>query len=330
MNILVAGGAGYIGSHTVLELIKNGHNPVIYDAFLTSTDKNLKAIAALVGKEITVIKGDVFETELIKQTITDENVEAIIHFAAYKKAGESVTDPEKYYINNVVGMVNLLSAVRETGINKVVFSSSSSVYGNCDDLPIKEDSKFAPVSPYGESKMIGEMLLRDYFTAYGLSSISLRYFNAAGADESGVIGEEVESTANIIPLIMENLCGRRDNFVLFGDKFNTADGTQERDYIHVTDLAKGHVKALEKLQNTKGCFAYNLGSGVPTSNKKLVELSEKISGRRLNYSIGDPRAGDPERVYADPSLGEEELNWKAEKSIEDIIETAWNWHSNQS
>jgi len=217
--------------------------------------------------------------------------------------------------------------MKESGVKKIVFSSSCSIFGNPEKLPISENLFPNPISPYGKSKLMVEYMLKDYFIAYGISSVALRYFNAAGAHESAKIGEEVKSTGNIIPLIMENLLERRTGFTLFGDKFNTKDGTQERDYVHVSDLAIAHIKALEKLEDSNGFHFYNLGTEVPVSNKKLIELSEEASGKKLIYTVSEPRAGDPDFVYADPKKANIELGWTPKYGIEEIIKTAWNWHS---
>ena len=327
MKILVTGGAGYIGSHTVLELLRSGHSVVVYDSLEKSTLDNLTKIRELTGTEIPFVKGNILDKDLFSKTLQDHKPEAIMHFAAYKNAGESVEKPSEYYQNNVVGSKIILDAMLDNGINKVIFSSTCAVYGNPEELPVTEKTPLDPISPYGKSKLMVERMLNDYQSAYGLNSVALRYFNAAGADESGDIGEETSSTANIIPLIIENLLGNRDEFLLFGDQFDTADGTQERDYIHVTDLARAHVKALDYLSDKDGYHFFNLGTGVPTSNKTLIELGEKVSGMKLKYNVISPREGDPEKIYAGPSKSEKELGWKAEFDIEDIIKTAWKWHS---
>ena len=326
MKILVTGGAGYIGSHTVLELLNAGHDVCVFDSLEKSTLKNLDEIKLMTRKEITFVKGDLLSYDL-SALLRESSPDVIIHFAGYKNAGESFKEPSKYHRTNVHGTFVLLEAMRECKVNKIVFSSSCAIYGNPEKLPISEELLPNPISAYGKSKLMVEFMLKDYEIAYGISSVALRYFNAAGAHESAKIGEEVKATGNIIPLIMENLLGRKIGFTLFGDKFNTQDGTQERDYVHVTDLAIGHLKALEKLQNSKGFFFYNLGTGTPVSNKKLIELSENVSGKKLNYAVSEPRAGDPEFVFADPSKANNELGWTPKYSIEEIIKTAWNWHS---
>ena len=330
MKVLVVGGAGYIGSHTVFELIKSGFTVGVYDSLETSTKKNLDKVAELTNTEIDFTEGNILDKEKFEQAVTDFEPEAVIHFAAYKNAGESVEKPDKYYKNNVVGALNVLNVLKNHNINKFIFSSSSAVYGDQpSQLPYTEKTLPNPISAYGKTKLTVEYILQDYNVAYGINSVALRYFNAAGADKSGLIGEEVKSTGNVIPLIMENLLGRRKEFYLFGDKFATKDGTQERDYIHVTDLARGHIKALEKITKQNGHFAYNLATGVASSNKTLIDLSEKVSGKKLQVNVVEPRPGDPLIVYADPSFAEHELDWKAENSIEDIIESAWNWHKSQ-
>jgi len=326
MKIFVTGGAGYIGSHTVLELLNAGYEVIVFDSLEKSTLKNLDEVGLMTGKEITFVKGDLLSYDLVS-LLKDQSPDALIHFAGYKNAGESVLLPEKYYRNNVLGSFLLLNAMKESGVKKIVFSSSCSIFGNPEKLPISENLFPNPISPYGKSKLMVEYMLKDYFIAYGISSVALRYFNAAGAHESAKIGEEVKSTGNIIPLIMENLLERRTGFTLFGDKFNTKDGTQERDYVHVSDLAIAHIKALEKLEDSNGFHFYNLGTEVPVSNKKLIELSEEASGKKLIYTVSEPRAGDPDFVYADPKKANIELGWTPKYGIEEIIKTAWNWHS---
>jgi len=330
MKVLVTGGAGYIGSHAVLELLNNDYQVVVYDSLEMSTKVNLDEIEKMTGKTIDFVEGDILDGEKLTQAIEQHKPEAVIHFAGYKNAGESVINPEKYYRNNVLGTFNVLNIMKQTGINKFVFSSTSAVYGDqTDKLPYTEVTTPNPISAYGKTKLTVEYILKDYALAYGISSVALRYFNAAGADISGKIGEEVKSTANIIPLIMENLLERKTGFSLFGDKYNTKDGTQERDYIHVTDLAKGHIKAIEKLLKDQGHFVYNLATGSPSSNKTLITLSEQVSGKNLQVKIVEPRAGDPVIVYADATKAKNELGWQAQNTIEDIIKSAWNWHSSR-
>ncbi len=328
MKILVTGGAGYIGSHTVLELLKNDYQVVVYDSLETSTKANLEEVQKLTGKIIEFVEGDILDGQKLVKTIEQYKPEAVVHFAAYKKVGESVENPEKYYRNNVLGAFNVLNIMKQTGVNKFVFSSTCSVYGNAIS-PISEATLLNPINPYARSKMVVEGILNDYFTAYGINSVALRYFNAAGADESCKIGEEVKATANIIPLIMETLMGRREKLTLFGDKFNTKDGTQERDYIHVTDLALAHVLSLKKLEKDSGYFFYNLGTGVATSNKQLIQIAEQISGKKLNYEVAGPRAGDPEVLYANATKAKNELGWQSECNIQQIIQSAYNWHSSR-
>lgn len=328
MKVLVTGGAGYIGSHTVLELLKNDYQVIVYDSLETSTKANLDEVEKLTKKTIEFVQGDTLDGQKLTQTIEQYKPEAVVHFAGYKNAGESVINPEKYYRNNVMGTFNVLNVMKQAGVNKFVFSSTSAVYGDQPDkLPYTETTQPLPISPYGKSKLQVEFILQDYFIAYGISSVALRYFNAAGADFSCKIGEEVKSTANIIPLIMENLLKRKTGFSLFGDKYNTKDGTQERDYIHVTDLARGHIKAIEKLLKDQGHFVYNLATGFPSSNKTLITLSEQVSGKKLQVNIVEPRAGDPVIVYANATKAKNELDWKAKYNVEQIIKSAWNWHS---
>ena len=261
------------------------------------------------------------------EALQENRPDAVMHFAAYKNAGESVQKPKEYYQNNFIGAKTLLDCMLETGVISFILSSTCAIYGNPKVLPVAEKTPANPISPYGKSKLMIETLLTDYQVAYGLNSVSLRYFNAAGASETCAIGEQSESTANIIPLIIENLLGHKSGFQLYGNKFNTDDGTQERDYIHVSDLATGHLKALEYVSINKGAHMFNLGTGTPTSNMELIKLAEKLAGKNLEYKVIAPRQGDPEKVYADPSFAKRELHWKAKYDIEDIMKSSWDWHS---
>lgn len=330
MRILVTGGAGYIGSHTVLQLIEEGYEVVVLDNLERGYVEAMRRVEEISGKKVKLVKGDLRRS--IKEQISKiKNISAVIHFAAYKDVGEADKDPGKFYENNVLGTFNLLRCMSEFGINKFVFSSTSAIYGNAKELPITEQSPVQPLNAYGHTKAAIEWMLEDYAKSFlpaqagGLSSVRLRYFNAAGAHASGKIGEDPSFCGNVLPMIMQTLVGEREKFLLFGDKFPTEDGTQERDYIHVMDLASAHVAALRKLDEENGSFVYNLGTGKPTSVRTLMDLCEKVSGKKLNYEVVEPRPGDPLVVYCDPKKANEELGWKAEYGIEKIVRDQWRW-----
>lgn len=326
-KILVTGGAGYIGSHTVLQLIKDGYEVIVLDNLERGHLKAIERVEELTGRKIDFYKVDLRHSNEIEKFMKSKGTEisGVIHFAAYKDVGEADIDPEKFYFNNVIGTYNLIRSLRISGVNKIIFSSTSAVYGNAKELPIVEKTSIDPQNAYGKSKSCIEWMLEDYFNAYGLSSVRLRYFNAAGAHDSGRIGEDPKYCGNLLPMVMQTLVGEREKFLLYGDKFDTKDGTQERDYIHVMDLATAHVASLKKLENERGSFVYNLGTGKSTSVKTIIELCEKIIGKKLNYEVVDPRPGDPLVVYCDPTKANNELNWKAKYNIEQIIKDQWKW-----
>jgi len=327
MKILVTGGAGYIGSQTTLELVKQGFDVTVLDSYELGYHQALERIEQMTGKTVGRVTADLRKIDEVHKAFENRELDAIVHFAAYKNVGEAEGNPEKYFENNVLGSLNLLKTMEKNGVKRIVFSSTSAVYGNSEVLPMDESLPFAPLNAYGQSKATVEWMLGDFYRAYDISSVALRYFNAAGADPSGEIGEDPSRTGNIIPLIMQTLIGKRESFSLFGDNFETADGTQERDYIHVQDLATGHVAALRKLEKSEGAFAYNLGRGESTSNKQLIELAEEITGKKLNYEVTGPRAGDPPITVSDPSKAEKELDWKAVYDIRAIMTDHWRWVS---
>lgn len=324
-HILVTGGAGYIGSHMVLELLNQGYDVIVFDNLERGYAQSLVRVREITGKEIAFIPGDLRYGEEIEKVFTQYNIDAVIHFAAYKNVGEAAQDPYKYYNNNVLGSLNLLQSMKNHQVNKIVFSSTSAVYGESKILPMHEQLPIQPKNAYGKSKATVEWILEDFFDSFEISSVALRYFNAAGAHPSGKIGEDPSLTGNIIPLIMQTLIGKRDSFKLFGDSFDTTDGTQERDYIHVMDLATGHIAALNKLSHASGAYIYNLGTGSATSNKTLIKLAEDLSGKKLTYEVVDPRPGDPPITVCDPSKANKELDWKAKNTVDDIMKDYWNW-----
>jgi UDP-glucose 4-epimerase len=314
LAVLVVGGAGYIGSHTAHVLRRKGYDVIIYD----NLDTGHKELAE--GFELIV--GDMADTAKIAKVLS--RCDAVMHFAAHAYVGESVTNPKKYFHNNVISGLALLDAVMESRVRKFIFSSTCAVYGNPVKVPITENNPRQPVNPYGATKMAFETALEAYGRAYRLRFVNFRYFNAAGADESGKIGEMHEPETHLIPLIFQAAQGKRAALDIFGDDYPTADGTCIRDYIHVTDLAEAHVLGLEYL--TKGeSSAMNLGTGEGYSVKQVVAAVERITGRKVPTHIAARRPGDPPELVADPSLAEKLLKWTAKRSLDDIISTAWNW-----
>lgn len=328
-TILVTGGAGYIGSHTVLQLLEDGYEVVVLDNLERGYEEALRRVEEISGMKVKLVKADLRDIEAIRKAFKDladgSGIDAVIHFAAYKDVGEADKDPEKFYENNVIGSWNLLKCMREFEINKVVFSSTSAVYGDAEELPITEKSSLQPKNAYGHSKVSIEWMLDDYANSFGLSSVRLRYMNAAGAHPSGRMGEDPKYCGNLLPMIMQTLVGEREKFLMFGDSFKTEDGSQERDYVHVMDLATAHVAALNKLNEDQGSFVYNVGTGKSSSVKVLMDLCEKEANKKLNYEVVDPRPGDPLVVYCDPKKANEELGWKTKFGIEDIVKDQWNW-----
>jgi UDP-arabinose 4-epimerase len=321
-RVLVVGGAGYIGSHVCKELYRNGYLPVCYD--------NLVYGHGWAVKWGPFEKGDLHDGARLAEVFALHNPIGVIHLAAYAYVGESVGDPAKYYLNNVAGTISLLNAMRAGGVNRIVFSSTCAVYGIPDTIPITEKTPLDPVNPYGASKMMVERIMQDYHHAYGLNFIALRYFNAAGADPEGDIGEAHEPETHLIPLALDAGMGRREELTVFGDTYSTPDGTCIRDYIHVTDLARAHVLALRYLsvgENASTRLSMNLGTGRGSSILELIHAGEEIMGRKIPYRIAAPRAGDPPALVADPSAALAVLQWKAEfTDLRRILRDAWNFH----
>ena len=314
MAVLVVGGAGYIGSHAAHALRRKGYDVIIYDNLSTGH----KALAE--GFEFIV--GDMADAGKLAKILT--RCDAVMHFAAHAYVGESGTNPRKYFHNNVTAGLALLDAVMESRVRKFIFSSTCAVYGNKVTVPITEDNPRQPVNPYGATKLAFEYALESYGRAYGLKYVSFRYFNAAGADENGAIGEMHEPETHLIPLIFEAVQGKRAALEIFGDDYPTTDGTCIRDYIHVTDLADAHVAGLEYLSKGDSA-AINLGTGQGYSVKQVVDAVERITGRKVPTHIGPRRPGDPPELVADPSLAKKLLNWQARYSLDEIISTAWKW-----
>ncbi|OPF51039.1 UDP-glucose 4-epimerase GalE [Clostridium baratii] len=319
MSILVCGGAGYIGSHMVAELLENGQDVVILD----NLEKGHKD--ALLGGKLYI--GDLRDKEILNKIFTENDIEAVIDFAAYSLVGESMTEPLKYFNNNVYGTISLLEAMKEHNVKYIVFSSTAATYGEPECVPILEDSKTIPTNAYGESKLLVEKILNWCDKAYGIKYTTLRYFNAAGAHINGKIGEDHSPETHLIPLILNVALGKRDEILIFGDDYDTKDGSCIRDYIHVSDLASAHSLALKRLMNGGESRIYNLGNGTGFSVKEMIDIARKVTGHEIPAKIAPRRAGDPGILIASSEKAMKELNWKPKfNSVETIIETAWNWH----
>ena len=319
-NILVAGGAGYIGSHTVKELVKRGYNVIVLDNL---SNGNLTSL-----KGVKYVTGDIGDANRLADLLKSEDVDAVINFAALAYVGESVSDPRKYYDNNVVKGKALLDAIVDSGVKKIVFSSSCATYGIPEKIPISEDEKQRPVNPYGWTKLMFEQIMKDYDEAYGLKFISLRYFNAAGADADGSIGEMHDPETHVIPILLQNASGVRKSFSVFGMDYDTRDGSCIRDYIHVSDLADAHIRAIEYLFEKEKSDFFNLGTGEGITVLELIDAVRRITGRELNVSLEDRRPGDPDALVADNSKAKAVLGWvPVHSSIDNIIRTAWIWHN---
>jgi len=315
MVVLVIGGAGYIGSHTARALSRLGHTALIYDNFSTGHDS--------LARGFELVKGDMLDPTTLLPVL--RRADAVMHFAAHAYVGESVTNPRKYFRNNVEGGLSLLNAAVDAGVKKIIFSSTCAVYGEPSRVPISETTPRQPVNPYGVSKLFFEHALEAYDRAYGLRFASLRYFNAAGADESGEIGELHLPETHLIPLALQAAAGTGPELQVFGSDYPTPDGTCIRDYIHVNDLAEAHVKALEHLQAGKRSFAANLGTGRGHSVREVVTTVEEVTGNPVPLRLCPRRVGDPPALVADPSFAESLLQWKAKRSLRESVSTAWNW-----
>ena len=327
MSILVTGGAGFIGSHTVVELLEKGEKIIIVDNFCNSSPEVLNKIKQITNKDFKFYEVDLLDEENLEEVFKENNIESVIHFAGLKAVGESVAKPIEYYHNNITGTLILLKLMKKYNCKKIVFSSSATVYGNPASLPIKEDFPLSTTNPYGSTKLMIEQILQDVCVADADFSVAiLRYFNPIGAHESGLIGEVPNGIPNnVMPYILKVASGEYEALTVFGNDYNTPDGTGVRDYIHVVDLAKGHLKALDKIREEKGVKIYNLGTGNGYSVLDLVTNFEKVNGVKVNYKIGARRPGDIAACYADPSKAKEELGWTAERGIEEMCRDAWNF-----
>lgn len=328
--ILVTGGAGYIGSHTVLELQQAGHDILVYDNLCNSSVESLKRVSQITGRDLTFVEGDVRNTELLRRVFCENEVSAVVHFAGLKAVGESVAKPLEYYENNFMGSMILLDVMAEFGVKRIVFSSSATVYGDPEMVPIREDFPVgATTNPYGTSKYMVERMLADLCIADpSWSVVVLRYFNPVGAHESGLIGEDPNDIPNnLVPYISQVAAGRLEQLSVFGNDYDTVDGTGVRDYIHVVDLAHGHLAALENLGDLPAFTAVNLGTGHGTSVLEMISAFEAASGRKVPYQIVSRRPGDIAACYADPTYALNTLGWKAERGIQQMMEDTWRWQS---
>ena len=317
--ILVTGGAGYVGAHACKALSARGYRPVVYDNLVHGNAESVKWGPLEIG--------DIADRARLDAVIERHRPVAVMHFAAFTYVGESVADPGKYYRNNVAGTLSLLEAMRDHDIDRLVFSSTAATYGTPVSVPIVEDAPKAPINPYGQSKWTAEQMIADFGAAHGLRSAALRYFNAAGADPDGEIGECHDPESHLIPLAMQAVTGDGPPLTLYGDDYPTPDGTCIRDYIHVTDLADAHVRALEWLDGISGAHAFNLGTGHGASVRQMLAAIERVAGKPVPHSVGPRRVGDPAELVSDPAKGNRELGWApAMSDLDTIVATAWAWH----
>ena len=320
MNILVIGGAGYIGSHCVRQLVNSGHRPVVLDNLAYG---HREAVAP----EIPFYEGDLGDAKFVEPILREEKIDIVMHFAAFAYVGESMADPLKYYDNNIAKTISLLQSMRATGVNKFVFSSSCTIFGDAAEMPLTEAHPVQAFSVYGQTKAMGEDILNACADAYGMSVACFRYFNASGASEDGTIGEDHDPETHLIPLAIHAAQGKRGALTVFGDDWNTPDGTCLRDYVHIDDLATAHIAVFPKLETPGSKFAYNLGTGKPASVLEVINAIEEVTGLKVPYSIGQRRAGDVTAAYANSIMAQEELGWKPKyTTIQSIVASAWKWH----
>lgn len=329
MNVLVTGGAGYIGSHTMVELLDAGHNVVCVDNFINSKFEAVRRVEKITGKPVKFYEGDIRDREILEKIFEENEIDAVINFAGLKAVGESCAKPLEYYENNIEGLLILVMTMREYGIKNLVFSSSATVYGKPKSVPIKEDFDLSTSNPYGSTKLFIEYILKDLYKADPSFNIAiLRYFNPIGAHESGLIGEDPKGIPNnLCPYITQVAVGKRKELGVFGNDYNTPDGTGVRDYIHVVDLAKGHVLAVDKLKENPGLLIVNLGTGKGYSVLDMVKAFENVTGKPIPYKILPRRPGDIDECYADPTYAEKVLGFKAVKNLEDMCRDAMNWQT---
>lgn len=327
MAILVTGGAGFIGSHTCVELLENGYEVVIVDNFINSKPEALNRIKQITGKDFKFYEADLLDKAAVETIFKENKIDAVIHFAGLKAVGESVAQPIRYYHNNITGTLILCQVMQEAGVKKIVFSSSATVYGSPKTVPIREDFPLHTTNPYGSTKLMIENILQDLFAADNEWSIALlRYFNPIGAHKSGLIGEDPNGIPNnLMPYIAQVAAGKLEVLSVFGDDYDTKDGTGVRDYIHVVDLAQGHIKAVEKVLGGSGVDAYNLGTGIGYSVLDMVHAFETANNVKVNYKIAPRRPGDIAVCFADPKKAKELLGWQAQFGIEDMCRDSWNF-----
>ena len=326
-RILVTGGTGYIGSHTCISLLEKGYDVTIVDNLVNSKALVVDRIENLSGKKVKFFEADVCDEDALRKIFAEDEIFAVIHFAGLKAVGESVQIPLRYYENNLISTLSLLKVMAEFKVNNFVFSSSATVYGNPASVPIREDFPLSTTNPYGTTKLMIERILKDYAHANSdFNPIILRYFNPVGAHESGLIGENPNGIPNnLMPFVCQTAAGIRKELQVFGDDYDTPDGTGVRDYIHVTDLISGHIAALKKLETKPGCIIHNLGTGNGTSVLEMVHRFEAVNGVSVPYRIVARRPGDVASCYADPSKAFEELGWKAVKTLDDMVRDSWMW-----
>jgi len=329
MAILVTGGAGYIGSHICVELLQHGYEVVVVDNLSNSSFESIKRVKAITGKDIKFYQIDILEQEKLNSVFSENIIEGVIHLAGLKVVGESVQNPLQYYKNNLIGTLMLCEIMHKHNVKKIVFSSSATVYGVPKKVPISEDFSLGATNPYGRTKLMVEEVLRDYYISDpDWSIVILRYFNPIGAHPSGKIGEDPSGIPNnLMPYVTQVAVGKLKELTVFGNDYPTVDGTGVRDYIHIVDLAEGHMKALEKTMTSKGIEVYNLGTGIGYSVLELIAAFEKVSGRKIPYKFAERRAGDIAICYADPRKAKVDLGWVAKRGIEDMCADSWNWQS---
>lgn len=330
MKILVTGGAGYIGTHTVVELLNEGHDVVVLDNLYNASEIALERVKQITGKDVKFYEVDLLDKDKVNEVFKKEDIDAVIHFAALKAVGESVEKPLMYYENNITGTLNLCEVMNKHDVKNIVFSSSATVYGSPDVVPITEDAPLSTTNPYGSTKLMMEQILQDLHVADdSWNVVILRYFNPIGAHESGLIGEDPKGIPNnLVPYITQVAVGKLKSLAVFGDDYDTKDGTGVRDYIHVVDLAIGHVDALKKLNPGDGVSIYNLGTGNGYSVLEMVEAFSEVSGKDIPYDIKARRKGDIATVYADASKAKDEIGWTAKRDLKTMCEDSWRWQSN--
>ena len=329
MKVFLTGGAGYIGTHVLIELLGRGWQACVFDNFSNSTPLALDRVRALAGRTFEVVQGDITDHDAVRDALFAFRPDAVIHLAGRKAVGESIRDPLLYYRNNVYGAMTLLHAMQETGISRIVFSSSATVYGIPQYIPYDEAHPLAPANPYGRTKFFVEEIIRDWIAAEtGQAAVLLRYFNPVGAHESGRIGEDPTGIPdNLMPFVSQVAVGRRSVLDVFGDDYETRDGTGERDYIHVVNLARAHLDALGHAAGQAGCDVFNIGTGRGATVLELVRMFEQVTGREIPYRIAPRRDGDIPIMRADPSRAQQVLGWRAERHLDEMCRTAWTWQS---